>query len=92
MKPSDVDLPPIYLVWWLDAKIDQQSAMTLGHKDQADKFGGLCLCADVGFIARENDKEIVLAVAATFDDEGTDLRHANTIPKSLIIGKPRRLK
>jgi hypothetical protein len=68
---------------WLDASIDVTHEGSLTNPADADGFGGLVQCRDVGYLIRADREELVLAVGLVEADNS--YRHANTIDRKRVL-------
>lgn len=73
---------PLVEVVWTDAAMDAAHDGDLDRPDTAQKFGGLKLCSDVGYLIRKGRKVVVLAVGICRDDQ--TYRHSNSIPRGWV--------
>ena len=73
---------PIIEVTWVDAFMEPNDSADLKQPKDIKEFGRLPEIQDVGYLIRWNRQEIVLAVSRCQADN--DVRHSNSIPRSLI--------
>ena len=78
--PKVSDFPPV-IVRWADAVIDVEAELTLGE-DDLTSFGKTVIMEDVGFLVRQDEHEIVLAVSRCPSDN--ELRYSISIPNSWV--------
>jgi len=75
---------PVIQVTWVDAYLNPEDSAALKQVRDIREFGELPVVQDVGYLVRWNAAEIVLAVSRCNADN--DIRHSNTIPRSLVRG------
>lgn len=71
---------PLVVVTWVDSSLKSTDEVDL--KDDVSGFGKLWLREDIGFLVRNDRKEVVLSISRCHEDN--TVSYSNTIPRGWV--------